>query len=311
MNRRNRAGWWVRCIAVFLFVPVCAVHAATVTFDFDTGTPMLSTGQSVPFTQTTSDVTAQFSSPQGSVFSVQTDTSTGFRLSQFSGHYLYPNNLDRNVLRIGFSQPLSHITLTFATSDFQQVEIPTTIQLTAYVDSTGTPPVGSATAHGEYAGDTMPMGTLSFTSAMPFNLVELVLPYQPQGSTDFLVDNIMVITTTVVPTATPTPTPTPTPTLTPSPACVGDCNGDGQVTVNELVVMVNIVLEQMPLIACTPGDASRDGVIAVNEIVAGVDNALRRCTSVSGQTISVPGALDQPNVDVGTTVVYRKSPAPP
>jgi len=130
---------------------------------------------------------------------------------------------------------------------------------------------------------------LSFTSAMPFNLVELVLPYQPQGSTDFLVDNIMVTTTTVVPTATLTPSPTPTPTSTPTPTCVGDCNGDGQVTVNELVAMVNIVLEQMPLIGCRAGDASQDGVITVNEIVAGVNNALGRCTWVSRQTISVPG----------------------
>ena len=72
---------------------------------------------------------------------------------------------------------------------------------------------------------------------------------------------------------------------------------------NELVVMVDIVLERMPLMECPAGDASRDGVITVNEIVAGVDNALGRCTSVSGQTISVPGpfTLDQPNVDVGTT----------
>lgn len=62
------------------------------------------------------------------------------------------------------------------------------------------------TAHGTYAGDTMPMGTLSWSSGgQPFNLVRIAIaPNQPQGASDFLVDNVSVIVV-----ATPTPTPTP------------------------------------------------------------------------------------------------------
>ena len=179
-------------IALLGFWPSYPAQAQTVTFDFDSGTPTLFTGQSVPFDQTFGGVTAHFSSPQGSVFSVQTDASTHYQLSQFSGNYLYPNNLDRNYLDIKFSKQIRRITLTFATADTHQTELPTAIQLTAYADSTGTPPVGSTTTRGTYGTDTFPMGTLSFTSSKPFNLVEIVLPPQPLGITDFLVDNITV-----------------------------------------------------------------------------------------------------------------------
>ncbi len=175
--------------------------AATVTFDLDTGAPTLSTGQSIPLDQTVSGVTAHMSSPSGPVFSIQTDASTGWKMSQFSGHYLYDNNLNMNPLDIAFSQEVNSITFTFATADFQQVEVHTTIQLTAYLNSTGTPAVGTTTAHGTYAGDTMPMGTLTFDAgSQSFNLVEIVIaPGQPLGASDFFVDNITV-NTVLVPT---------------------------------------------------------------------------------------------------------------
>ena len=78
----------------------------------------------------------------------------------------------------------------------------------------------------------------------------------------------------------PSPTPRPTPVVTPTPgatACVGDCTGDGEVTVNELIKMVNISLELLPVPECPAGDANSDGVITVNEIVAAVNNSLGSC----------------------------------
>lgn len=264
--------WWA---VVSLWAPRPA-HATTVTFDFDTGTPTLSTGQSIPFDQTTGGLSAHFSSPQGAAFSVQTDSSTQFRLSQFSGHYLYDNTLDRNLLDITFTQPLGRITLTFATADFQQVEVPTTIQLATYRDAIGTQPIGSATAHGTYGGDTMPMGTVSFDSGtQPFMAVELVIPFQPQGATDFLVDTIVVTTIAVV--ATPTETCAPTPTVTPIAACIGDCNGDGYVLVNELIVGVNVALDSAALSTCPAFDINADGHVVVNELIQAVNKALTGC----------------------------------
>ncbi len=173
--------------------PAFPAPAQTVTFDFDSATPALTAGQGIPFDQTAGGVTARFSSPSGPAFSIQTDSGTGWRMSKFSGNYLYANNQNKNALDIIFSQPVTGITLTFATADFQQVEVPTTVQLSAYVDSTQAAPVGAATAHGTYANDTMPMGTLSFSSSgQPFNLVEISIPYQPRGASAFFVDNVTV-----------------------------------------------------------------------------------------------------------------------
>jgi uncharacterized protein (TIGR03437 family) len=185
------------CLFVFLSVALATTAAGqtTVMFDLDNATPALAVGQNIPFDQTSGGVTAHFSSPSGLAFSVQTDASTGFHLSQFSGHYLFDNNQNANALEILFSQPVTSISLKFATADFQQVEVPTTIQLTAYLNSATNPAVGpAATAHGVYASDTMPMGTLSFTSAgQPFNLVRILIPPQPLGAAAFLVDNISVV----------------------------------------------------------------------------------------------------------------------
>jgi len=60
-------------------------------------------------------------------------------------------------------------------------------------------------------------------------------------------------------------------------ACTGDCSGDGEVTVNELITMVDIALGTTPVSTCSAGDANGDGEVTVNEIVAGVNHALSGC----------------------------------
>ncbi len=184
---RGTAAATAVCALALALTARSAVSQA-VTFDFDTGAPPLRTGQSLPLDQASGGVTAHFTG----TFSAQSDASTHFNLSRFSGNYLYPNTTE-GILQIAFDKQLDSITFTFATTDFQQNETPTTIQLTAYEDSTGTPAVGSATAHGAYAGDTMPMGTLSFGSgSRTFNLVEIKIPPAPLAALGFLVDNIAV-----------------------------------------------------------------------------------------------------------------------
>ncbi len=299
-NRRGAA----LLIAALSLGPALSSKAATVTFDFDTGTPPLSTGQSTPLDQTSGGVTAHCSSPTVGAggFSVQSDATTQYHMSQFSRNYLWPNSVYSPALDIQFSVPLTNITFTFATADFQQVEVPTTIQLTAYENATGTPPVGTATAHGTYASDTMPMGTLTFDSAQPFHVVEILIPWAPQAASGFLVDNVVVTTSTVPtvtttatgpPTATPissaTSTPTAIPTLTGTPSatpaqtptptpipCVGDCDHSGQVTIDEILLMVNIAFSP-PVTMCEAGDANHDLQITVDEILLAVNNALTHC----------------------------------
>jgi hypothetical protein len=66
----------------------------------------------------------------------------------------------------------------------------------------------------------------------------------------------------------------------PSP-CAGDCNGNGTVTVDEILTMVNIALGNRPVSSCFAGDLNGDGQITVDEILVAVNNALNGCP-VSG-----------------------------
>src|SRR5262245_57949660 len=66
-------------------------------------------------------------------------------------------------------------------------------------------------------------------------------------------------------------------------ACSGDCGGDGEVTVDELIVGVNIALGIAALSQCTSLDASGDGEVTVDELIGAVNQALNGCTqSVAG-----------------------------
>jgi hypothetical protein len=62
-----------------------------------------------------------------------------------------------------------------------------------------------------------------------------------------------------------------------SALCVGDCNNDHSVTVNEILTMVNIALGNTPVTTCEAGDANHDSQITVDEILAAVNNALNGC----------------------------------
>jgi hypothetical protein len=178
----------------FSLVPFAV--AGTVTSDFDTCSPQNIVYHGTPLVQTCAGVTFQFTSThdgwQGGGYSVQNAGTTFWTLSLFSGNYLMPNGLDPGALDIHFSQPVYSIRFDFATADFQQVEVPTTIQTDAYFNATL---VGSAQAHGTYASDTMPMGSLTLdTGGTAFNWARIWIPWQPQGSTDVLVDTIVVTT---------------------------------------------------------------------------------------------------------------------
>lgn len=78
-------------------------------------------------------------------------------------------------------------------------------------------------------------------------------------------------------------TPTPTPPSTPLP-CIGDCNQDGQVTIDELLAMVNIALDGVGVSACRAGDANGSGQIEVNEIIDAVNAALGGCSPTPSPT---------------------------
>ncbi|HEY0300248.1 MAG TPA: hypothetical protein VGC36_02880, partial [Rhizomicrobium sp.] len=82
------------------------------------------------------------------------------------------------------------------------------------------------------------------------------------------------------PTATPTgPTPTATATRTGGPLCIGDCSGDGEVTISDVTTVVNIALGNQPLIACPAANGGSGDTVDIADIIASVGNALNGCPS--------------------------------
>jgi hypothetical protein len=142
---------------------------------------------------------------------------------------------------------------------------PTPTATVAEPTPTSPPEEPSATATGT-AGDTAtPSATAESTT--------------PAGST--------TPTTTATGAATNTPEPTPTliataasatPTATPvSPSCAGDCDDSGIVTINELIVGVNIALGNSLVSECSAFDVDGSDTVTINELVVAVRNAAIGC----------------------------------
>ena len=62
-----------------------------------------------------------------------------------------------------------------------------------------------------------------------------------------------------------------------APACVGDCNNSTDVTVDELLTMVNIALGNADISTCLAGDPNHDNQVTIDEILTAVGNALNGC----------------------------------
>jgi pimeloyl-ACP methyl ester carboxylesterase len=96
--------------------------------------------------------------------------------------------------------------------------------------------------------------------------------------------------------------------------CVGDCDGDGEVTIDELILGVNIALGTMSVDVCHAFDVNWDGQVTVEELVSAVDAALDGCpgtplptdtpaqTPVEGTPTSTPTPT--------TTATPTSSPTP-
>lgn len=132
-------------------------------------------------------------------------------------------------------------------------------------------------------GNLIPVMWGGLSSQNPDELVRLLgrltnptLTFDDRGGRDVLYPDV-VSEPTPRPSATATPTPTPTPTETAPSGCAGDCNADGAVTVDELIVGVNIALGQADIDACAAFDRDGDGLVFVDELVAAVDAALHGC----------------------------------
>jgi len=129
----------------------------------------------------------------------------------------------------------------------------------------------------------LPLMWGGLSSSAPADLLDLVErlyapgpSFDDLGGRDVLYPVLPETTPTPIATASPTPTLTPTATATPEP-CVGDCNLDGSVTVDELVRGVVIALGEAVLSDCTSLDFDSSGGVTVDELVRAVNAALRGC----------------------------------
>ena len=61
--------------------------------------------------------------------------------------------------------------------------------------------------------------------------------------------------------------------------CAGDCDGSGDITVDEMITLVGIALGDKPLSACLIGDADHNTQITIDEIVRAVNKVLHGCAS--------------------------------
>jgi hypothetical protein len=70
---------------------------------------------------------------------------------------------------------------------------------------------------------------------------------------------------------------TPTPTPPPQSGCVGDCDGDHLVSIDELVKGVNVAIGATPLSACASINMNADGAATIDELIGAVNAALSGC----------------------------------
>jgi len=83
--------------------------------------------------------------------------------------------------------------------------------------------------------------------------------------------------------------------------CVGDCNANGVVAINELIIGVNIALGNRPATDCPSFDSNGNGAVAVNELVQAVNAALQGCEgSAATPTPEEPTATSTPEGPTAT-----------
>jgi hypothetical protein len=95
-----------------------------------------------------------------------------------------------------------------------------------------------------------------------------------------------------------------------SAQCVGDCNGNGVVSISELITAVNIALGNRALDDCRNADGNGNGAIGINELIQAVKNATSGCeptptpqaTSTATATATMAEPTATPTTPVGPEI---------
>jgi hypothetical protein len=81
--------------------------------------------------------------------------------------------------------------------------------------------------------------------------------------------------------------------------CAGDCGGDGEVTINELVRAVAVALGSTPVAECAAVDADGDGAVRVPELIVAVNNLLGGCGAAPATRTPTPTVAANATPTVG------------
>lgn len=158
------------------------------------------------------------------------------------------------------SVPSSTTTATRTQTATRTATATASVTLTATASATS---VGSATATRTAASTSTRTATATTTG--------VVTPSTPTATS---VSGATATHTTTPSTAVATSTPTDTPG---SITCVGDCDGNGSVSVGELITGVNIALGSQGIERCRAFDSSGNQRVEISELVAAVNRALGGC----------------------------------
>jgi DNA-binding beta-propeller fold protein YncE len=154
--------------------------------------------------------------------------------------------------------------------------------------------------------DEIALGSIGLTASAiaitPDGSTAYVTPFAPRGSEDRFSLSVIDLATQTVTATIPLPCPnyclvqdvaiTPDATRVYVPIssgssgagaaepdlCVGDCNGDVRVTLDELVTAVNIGLGSSPLGRCSRLDVDQDERVAIDELLEAVRASLESCS---------------------------------
>ena len=71
----------------------------------------------------------------------------------------------------------------------------------------------------------------------------------------------------------------------PSRDCVADCNGDGVIPINELLLAVRAALDEDAVFACMNADPNDSGTVEIGELIRGAVASLHGCSHRCGDSI--------------------------
>lgn len=90
-------------------------------------------------------------------------------------------------------------------------------------------------------------------------------------------------------------------------SCAGDCSEDGQVTVNELILGVNIALGSAAVDQCASIDTDSNGKVTIDEIISAVSVALTGCPRPPPRLIALSRAGRIASLDLAAPWTVRAS----